>query len=196
MKRMNRRARVTLPCGTQLETEQDDDRECPTKYAELLNADKIQFLRVKCYNKINETISTDFHAIVSKKVGMDAMSRIARERFQSENSYNVMLIAVDSTSRLNSIRRFQRRGHLIMSNELEAVEMLGFTRVGASSLPNVYALLTGLDSKQLRVNLFSMVPLHLEELLEARVLDLIRGRRSCFYECVHLRPEWIPNNSN
>ena len=47
MKRMNRRALVTLPCGTPLETEQDDDRECPAKYAELLNADKIQFSRVK-----------------------------------------------------------------------------------------------------------------------------------------------------
>ena len=47
-----------------------------------------------------------------------------------------------------------------MSNELEAVEMLGFTRVGASSLPNVYALLTGLDSKQLRGKpFFRWVPL-------------------------------------
>ena len=37
------------------------------KYAELLNADEIEFVRVKCYNKINESIFTDFHAIVSKK---------------------------------------------------------------------------------------------------------------------------------
>ena len=35
-----------------------------------------------------------------------------------------------------------------MSNELEAVEMLGFTRVGLNSFPNVFPLFTGLDSKQ------------------------------------------------
>ena len=77
------------------------------------------------------------------------MSGIARDRFQSEDSYNVMLIAVDSTSRLNSIRTLPKT-RAFMSNELEAVEMLGFTRVGTNTLPNVFALLTGLDSKQLR----------------------------------------------
>ena len=116
-------------------------------FTKLINADEIEFVRVKCYNRSNETISTDFHAIVSKKTWMDVMSDISRERFKSKNSYNVMLIAVDSTSRLNSIRKLPRTRTFIL-NELKAVEMLGFTRVGLNSFPNILPLITGIDTRQ------------------------------------------------
>lgn len=55
---------------------------------------------------------------------------------------NVVLIGLDSTSRLNFKRQLPEL-HDYLVNEMGAIEMKGLTRVGDHTLPNILPLLTG-----------------------------------------------------
>lgn len=72
------------------------------------------FVRVRCYGKDNGTrLYSSYHAMTSRK---DDVERRCDENFSkflkngnksSDDVWNVLMIGIDSTSRLNSIRRLK-----------------------------------------------------------------------------------------
>ena len=104
-----------------------------------------QFVRVKCKDMRNNVIYTNFHALVGKKSTVE--KSFTQSSTENKNTYNVLMIALDSVSRLNSIRTLPTVRNLLL-RELGAVEMKGFTRVGMNTFPNIFALLTGHKSEE------------------------------------------------
>ena len=73
-----------------------------------------EFLRVRCYagDQGDRLVYTNFHAVGQLKPHVErhcdeALERRLRGRRGLNEVYNVLLVGVDSTSRLNSIRRLK-----------------------------------------------------------------------------------------
>ncbi|XP_064464125.1 uncharacterized protein LOC135375314 [Ornithodoros turicata] len=62
---------------------------------------------------------------------------------KSGQRMNVVILGLDSVSRLNSLRHLQRTRKFIFENFPQPIELLGFNKVGDNSFPNQIALLTG-----------------------------------------------------
>jgi len=73
-----------------------------------------EFLRVRCYagDQGDRLVYTNFHAVGQLKPHVErrcdkVLERRLRGRRGLDEVYNVLLVGVDSTSRLNSIRRLK-----------------------------------------------------------------------------------------
>jgi hypothetical protein len=102
------------------------------------------FVRVRCYDDRHERLLySRLHALIRRKKDVEKRCNERRMKFSSDKIlWNVLMIGVDSTSRLNSIRRLKNTRRLLI-NELQAVELQGYGRVGDNTFPNVMSLLTG-----------------------------------------------------
>ncbi|ODN02109.1 hypothetical protein Ocin01_04569 [Orchesella cincta] len=135
-----------------------------------------RFIKVKCETNGNlrglkEIIYEGFHALpmlsagdLKKKVKFWAeyanSSKNGRSSDNIRNSLkiqfnkydlppNVLLIGLDSTSRMNS----QRLMHLtiqVLNDTLKAVEMMGYNKVGYNTFPNIAPLLTSFSETELQ----------------------------------------------
>ena len=61
---------------------------------------------------------------------------------------NLLMVGVDGISRLNSIRNLPKT-YKYLQEELNAIEFLGYNKVGDSSFPNLCAMLSGLTETEL-----------------------------------------------
>lgn len=64
------------------------------------------------------------------------------------NKLNVLIIGVDSVSRLNFHRRMNETASVLLS-ELNAIEFFGFNKLADNTYPNLIPTLTGLDETEL-----------------------------------------------
>lgn len=64
------------------------------------------------------------------------------------NKLNVLIIGLDSVSRLNFHRRMNETAGVLLS-ELNAIEFFGFNKVADNTYPNLIPTLTGLDESEL-----------------------------------------------
>ncbi len=74
-----------------------------------------------------------------------------KERSRTSNDSlppNVLIIGLDSTSRLN-FRRMLPGVVSLLKNDLQAVELKGYTKVGINSFPNLIPLLTSLSEGEM-----------------------------------------------
>ena len=75
---------------------------------------------------------------------------------------NIYLIGMDSTSRLN-FNRFMPNLETLWEDKFDPARILGFTKVGLNTFPNVLSLLTGLSvdkmTQRLRTEPFDRFPL-------------------------------------
>lgn len=60
----------------------------------------------------------------------------------SKDKLNVLLVMLESTSRINS-RRYLKKSRRYLEKQLGAIEMLGYHKVGHNTHPNMGSLLTG-----------------------------------------------------
>lgn len=70
------------------------------------------------------------------------------EKNKNNEAMNVMVIGIDSVSRLNFHRRMNETADVLLKN-LKAIEMYGFNKVGDNTYPNLIPTLTGLDENEL-----------------------------------------------
>ncbi|GAB1606920.1 uncharacterized protein LOC115222996 [Argonauta hians] len=109
-----------------------------------------EFIKVECYDK-NKTIYTNFHAFVQKKEflfkdkapnGRQHNANTTSKNSKSNKfSMNVVLIGIDSVSRLNFIRQMPLTRNFLLDHG--ALEMFGYNKVGDNTFPNMVPLLTG-----------------------------------------------------
>lgn len=66
----------------------------------------------------------------------------------TSESINVMVLGIDAVSRLNFHRQMPRTASVLL-DRLNAVELLGYNKVGDNTYPNLIPVLTGLDADEL-----------------------------------------------
>lgn len=66
-----------------------------------------------------------------------------------ESSLNILLIGLDTLSRLQFHRHFPRSS-VFLRERMGAVEMMGYNKVAENTYPNLVPLLSGLSAEQLK----------------------------------------------
>lgn len=95
-----------------------------------------EFIQVNCKYD-NTTIYEDTFAFVPIKKKNNIKSK----------SMNVLVVGLDAVSRLNLHRQMPKTVSYL--KEIEAVELLGYNKVGDNTFPNLIPILTGLSEKEL-----------------------------------------------
>ncbi|XP_014249500.1 uncharacterized protein LOC106666665 isoform X2 [Cimex lectularius] len=93
------------------------------------------FLFAKCSNYAGSVIYADYFAFTQRNPGP--------RNYKNDQEVGLIIIGLDSMSRLNFLRQFPRT-YRFMRNYLLTVEMKGVNKVGVNTFPNVMAMLTGL----------------------------------------------------
>ncbi|XP_022914094.2 uncharacterized protein [Onthophagus taurus] len=116
----------------------DDQIEFSESY-EFTNSTRIvdEFIHVKCFYNMN-LIYRDFFAFIPPKKCVQTTIR---------PQLNVLMIGLDSISRLNLLRQMPKTVEIL--NKLEAISFLGYNKVGDNTFPNLIPVLTGLSETEL-----------------------------------------------
>ncbi|XP_031623162.1 uncharacterized protein LOC116340686 isoform X2 [Contarinia nasturtii] len=119
-----------------------------------------EFIRVICrVLGRKKAIYEDYHFFTkNKKTTTESLNHKTRmanddnnndsEKNKSNEPINVMVIGIDSVSRLNFHRRMNETADVLLNN-LKAIEMFGFNKVADNTYPNLVPTLTGLDENEL-----------------------------------------------
>lgn len=99
-----------------------------------------EFIQVFCENSNQSQLYVDFHSFFPKK--------IEEEKKEENEKFNVMILGVDSVSKLNFHRMFNTSSKTILEN-LNAIELQGYNKVGDNTYPNLVPLLSGLTADEL-----------------------------------------------
>ncbi|XP_029649326.1 uncharacterized protein LOC115223036 isoform X2 [Octopus sinensis] len=131
---------------------------------------KDEFIKVQCYGLKNDLIYTNFHAFIHKKT-IKPKENVLTTRIETmltkinknskkttvsslkttlkatpttsvvKNPVNILLVGIDSMSRLNFLRQMQMTHRYIL--KLGAIGMLGYNKVADNTFVNLIPLLTG-----------------------------------------------------
>ncbi|XP_043482909.1 uncharacterized protein LOC122511608 [Leptopilina heterotoma] len=103
-----------------------------------------EFVKVEC-SRNNETIYQDYHAFLPRKSKVEErIEKVMKNR--EKNHLSLLIIGLDSVSRLNFHRMMPKSVKALQ--DLGAVEMLGYNKVGENTYPNLVPVLTGLSSEE------------------------------------------------
>ncbi|ODM90048.1 hypothetical protein Ocin01_16635 [Orchesella cincta] len=114
-----------------------------------------EFIRVYCTSTtvplFDDVVYRELFAF--PQIDKQALRRISSSKEKSQSSAigsppNVVIIGIDTNSRLNSRRRFKKTVDAL--KEMGAIEMFGYTKVGENTFPNTVAFLTGMDTKEMQ----------------------------------------------
>ncbi|CAL8141259.1 unnamed protein product [Orchesella dallaii] len=109
-----------------------------------------EFIRLFCtstsFPSFGDVVYRQFHALA--KLSSYAREKVSRWHLKEEKPPNVLLLGVDTNSRLNAHRNFKETLSLLES--WGAVEMLGYTKVGESTYPNTVAFMSGYSIGDMR----------------------------------------------
>ena len=101
------------------------------------------FVKVLCYNNSKDIQYTYFHSFIPRNKSADVLFHNRYIKHISENHIterlNVIMLAIDSLSRLTFIRQMKKTRQYIQKT-LGAVEMMGYNKVGEDTVPNMLAL--------------------------------------------------------
>ncbi|PVD34583.1 hypothetical protein C0Q70_05859 [Pomacea canaliculata] len=116
---------------------------------------KDEFMRIYCYSLSDGVIATNFHAFVLPKEEVERRCRLKHrkhlQRHRPREVLNVLMVGVDSVSRLNFMRQMPRTRDFLL-HELDAVEMLGYNKVADNTFVNIVPMTTGKFVKELPWN--------------------------------------------
>ena len=99
-----------------------------------------EFLKIECFDNRNNTMYTNLHAIVMRKRPTSS-SYDTNTTADRAGRFSVLLLAIDSVSRMNHIRHFPKTRSLLQT--MEAVELTGYNKVADNTFVNIVPLLTG-----------------------------------------------------
>ncbi|KAF2881134.1 hypothetical protein ILUMI_25045 [Ignelater luminosus] len=103
-----------------------------------------EYVKVTCFYNGSE-IYKDLFAFVPIKPEVKSL------KSKSPNSFmNVLIIGVDAVSRLNLHRQMPKTVQIL--KDINAIEFLGYNKVGDNTFPNLVPVLTGMSEKELVKN--------------------------------------------
>ncbi|XP_015600552.1 uncharacterized protein LOC107270233 isoform X2 [Cephus cinctus] len=105
-----------------------------------------EFIKVECTKK-NEKIYRDYHAFVPHKPQVESRCQKKLDTRKDVSPLSVLIVGLDSISRMNFHRMMPKTVEAL--RKLEAVEMLGYNKVGDNTYPNIVPVLSGLSQEEL-----------------------------------------------
>ncbi|GFR32109.1 uncharacterized protein TNCT_266021, partial [Trichonephila clavata] len=102
-----------------------------------------EFIKVLCYDSEGTEIYEEYHSFIHNKPKVEK-----RCKKHNEPGYSVLIIGVDAMSRLNMHRQLKKTSRYLIDN-MDAIEMFGFNKVGDNTFPNLIPLLVGYDEREL-----------------------------------------------
>ncbi|XP_023214380.1 uncharacterized protein LOC111617303 [Centruroides sculpturatus] len=106
-----------------------------------------EFVSVECW-KNNTIIHKIFHSFIHDKPRVEARAMRINQLLKKKDLYSVMIIGVDSVSRLNMHRQLPKTLEYLKTN-MDAIEMYGYNKVGDNTFPNLIPLLSGYHEKEI-----------------------------------------------
>jgi len=104
-----------------------------------------ELVKVEC----NELNYTQVHRFIKHDTDVEkAYGGVAKKNLNLDNHYNVLMLGVDTMSRLNSMRQLNSTLSYL-KKEYDILEFTGYNKVGENTFPNLIPLLTGLKPGQL-----------------------------------------------
>ena len=112
----------------------------------VLNSEE-EYILVKCTDEANNRkVYSNMHAVVPVK--QKVKEKIDKNRNNHRNHLNILVLGLDSISRLNLLRTMPKTvAHLRRTGW---IELQGYNKVGENTLPNLAAIFTGLNDEQLK----------------------------------------------
>ena len=103
-----------------------------------------EFIRVACYGTEGSLLYTNFHAMIHRKVNVEKRCAKQSKQFKEKHKRrpNVIIVGVDSVSRLNFIRQMPNTRRFLLNN-LSAVELLGYNKVADNTYVNLVPMFSG-----------------------------------------------------
>lgn len=114
------------------------------KFREWVNVSE-EFIRTQCYNASNNVIYTNFHYVINH-----LYSKTDVEVPPERRTPNVLLVGVDSVSRMNYIRYMKKTRQVML--KLGALEFVGYNKVADNTFVNLVPLLAGKFAEELPWN--------------------------------------------
>ncbi|KAL1490470.1 hypothetical protein ABEB36_013158 [Hypothenemus hampei] len=105
-----------------------------------INIQKKEFIKINCENNENSTVYQDYFAFVPDKLNMKTN--------KTERRLNVLILGLDGISRVNLHRQMPKTFDFL-TKQLEAIELLGYNKVGDNTFPNLIPVLTGMFENEL-----------------------------------------------
>ena len=108
------------------------------------------FIKIRCKNEpLAHFVSLPHRPtnVAEKKREIKSKDRASRSQTLPAKPFNVFVIGLDSTSRLNAIRHLSKTRRYLLDS-LNATEFVMFNKVGLNTRPNLAALFTG-DTERL-----------------------------------------------
>lgn len=111
------------------------------KFGDIVKVDD-EFIRVICYNRKKRKIYRDYHYMVGNNKLLQTHNDIDDSKSnKNDQQMNVLVFGLDSISRLNFYRQMGDSASVLL-NEMRALEMFGYNKVGDNTFPNLIPLLT------------------------------------------------------
>jgi hypothetical protein len=105
-----------------------------------------EFIRIACFGENGDMIYTNFHAFIQDKSIMEDRANLQFDAFLKRDvpkeTFNVLMVGLDSMSRLNFIRQMPKTRDFLL-NTLDAVEMSGYNKVADNTFVNLVPMFTG-----------------------------------------------------
>lgn len=133
-----------------IDIDDDDDNDDDSDDADGENISRglkapAELIQVKC-SKFNYTNVHSF--VIHDKVEEEASRLVADRKLNRDQYYNVVMLGVDTMSRLNGLRQLNKTLSLLR-DKYKILEFTGYNKVGENTFPNLVPLLTGLTPEQL-----------------------------------------------
>lgn len=104
-----------------------------------------EYVKVECEG----SNYTGFHQFMKHDLEEEAaMERLSMSKLNANDHYNLIILGIDTISRLNSIRQLNETRRVLLE-QFGAIEFFGYNKVGENTFPNIVPLLTGLTPEQL-----------------------------------------------
>lgn len=105
---------------------------------------EVEFIKVECFRD-EKRIYRDYHAFLPRK--NETEKRCEKAVKSLEDRLSVLIVGLDAVSRLNFHRMMPETVKKLKS--LEAIELLGYNKVGDNTYPNLVPVLSGFSTKEL-----------------------------------------------
>lgn len=103
-----------------------------------------EFIHVYCDYENRSQIYIDYHSFFPIKKEVEEQ----RKKAQEHEQYNVMVLGIDSVSKLNFHRMFNQTKATVIET-LKGIEMKGYNKVADNTYPNLIPLLSGLNTDEI-----------------------------------------------
>ncbi|XP_065164526.1 uncharacterized protein [Atheta coriaria] len=124
---------------------QIDFEECVQFTNDFLIDKNKDFVKIECRSRDDTTqmIYEDYFASISLK----PIENQDNDYTTNEDQLNVLILGIDAVSRMNLHRQMPKTVEYLQ--ELQAVEMLGYNKIGDNSFPNLIVMLSGHNETEL-----------------------------------------------